>query len=169
MDLPFPFKKPNNFNDDFYYDDQGVIKGFEKSIQLSKEILKGYDEQIKTFHKLKNAREKMPSLFQSVYRDINMIQERQLMFEREMTVKEIIQVGGHIQSLKNIVALQKILRYELSHNSKDPKNKTLLDLLDLVASQFSHLEKEVNELKKDKSFIQWWKKATEDSKGDRIV
>lgn len=155
-----PFGNPKNFNDPFYYDDQGVIRGFEKSIEMSKDVLKSQDEQMKIFQKLRKSREQMPSLFKTVYEDINMLQERQLTFEREMTVKEIIQVMEHIQILKNIVALEKITRTSIKEIHDSKKVKVLEEILDIVRHDYSSVKKEIAYLKKKLKFTN----VNEDSK-----
>jgi hypothetical protein len=117
-------KTSNSYSNSFYYDGRGIIRNYEKTIEHRKKVIRIIESKQETLKQIHKNRLKEPSIFTSLYNDINRLELQNLELELRIAKQDLDHGDETLIILKNLVALSKItnnLMQELPVNERTQK------------------------------------------------
>lgn len=130
------FPKLSSLNNDIYYDDNGVVRSYEKALKEQEKIApKIYEEKRQLFEKIQKLRADYPEPFKIFFKELNSVEKRQMEFEAMMEQRNIMQSYEHLQDMKHIVLLSKMFN-DILHQALSSKTKKTLERMEKFQLRF---------------------------------
>ncbi len=114
-------KTSKSYSNQFYYDGHGVIRNYEESIDVQKEVIEIVKKEGKITEEIQKKRLEMPTLFKPLYQEINRLETREHRSRLDAAETKLQHDQEILIILKNLVAFSKMfdtIMQELPKTSK---------------------------------------------------